>query len=178
MKFAVAFIIFLLFFTGFVMSNRCPDYQPSKGEQLVNSILAKTAEIIKKKHNIKPSGAGAAMPGGPIKELTLCFDTKGPYSKEQLRGLLIKSAHELLKQVNECEAIQQFIKNPPFTIRNVEIIIYNNDKGGNDVYDPEISTGSISQGNLIYRTTDKDDDFKYKNRFEESYEEALKAIKE
>jgi hypothetical protein len=29
---------------------------------------------------------------------------------------------------------------------------------------------------LIYRTTDVNDTFKYKNEFEESYEEALKAL--
>jgi hypothetical protein len=32
------------------------------------------------------------------------------------------------------------------------------------------------QGNLIYRTTDVNDIFKYKNEFEESYEEVLKAL--
>ena len=37
------------------------------------------------------------MPGGPIQELTLCFDTKRPHNKEQLRELLIKTANELLR---------------------------------------------------------------------------------
>ena len=61
-------------------------------------------------------------------------------------------------------------------MQNVEIIIYNSDENGRDVSDPEISTARISQGNLIYRTTDQDDKFKFKNRFEESYEEAIKSI--
>ena len=76
-------------------------YYPSRGEQLVNSILAQGAKTIKEKYNMRPSGTGAAMPGGPIQKLTLCFDTKYPYSKEQLREALIKSAHELLDQVNK-----------------------------------------------------------------------------
>ena len=67
------------------------EYHISKGEQLVNSILAKTAKIIKDKYDLKPCGEGAAMPGGPIQELTLCFDTKYPYTKDQLRELLAHS---------------------------------------------------------------------------------------
>jgi len=115
------------------------------------------------------------MPGGPIQEVTLCFDTKLPYTKNHLRELLIKSAEELLNQVNEDKEIYQFLKYQPFTIRNVEIIIYNNDKNGLEVFDPAISVARISQGHLIYRTTDVNDTFKYKNEFKESYEEALKG---
>ncbi len=64
----------------------------------------------------------------------------------------------------------------PFTIENIQIIIYNHDKNGREVYDPEISTAEISQGILSYQTADSNDTFKYKNEFTETYEEALKAI--
>ncbi len=158
------------------MSSKQPNYQLSKGEQLVNSVLAKTAKIIKSKFDIKPSGEGAAMPGGPVQELALCFDTKYPYNKEQLRELLIKSANELLNQVNENEEIQKFLKEKPFTIKNIQIIIYNHDKEGREVYDPGIATAQISEGVLTYRTVDSTDTFKFKQQFEESYEEALKAL--
>src|SRR5215203_4403743 len=116
MKFTVILLIILLIFTGFVMSGKQEKYHPSKGEMLVNSTLDKTAKIIKERYHINPCGMGAAMPGGPIQQLTLCFDTKHPYTKEQLRELLIKSAQELLRQVNENKEIQEFIKERPFTI--------------------------------------------------------------
>jgi hypothetical protein len=175
MKIALLFLT-LLFIAFFTMKDREKEYHLSKGEQLVNSLLARTAKIIKEKYHLKPCGTGAAMPGGPIQEVTLCFDTKFPYTKNQLRELLIKSAEELLNQINEDQEICQFIKNRPFTIRNVEIIIYNNDKNGLDVFDPAISVARISEGKLIYRTTDINDPLKYKNKYEESYEEALKAL--
>ena len=68
MKTTFVLLITLLIFTGFVMKNK--EYHLSQGEQLVNSILAKTAKIIKDKYDLKPCGEGAAMPGGPIQELT------------------------------------------------------------------------------------------------------------
>lgn len=176
MRVILLILAILLLFTGFIMKNEQRENHIPKGEQVVNSILAKTAQNVKEKYNLKPCGAGVAMPGGPIQGVTLCFDTKLPYTKNQLRELLIKSAEELLNQVNEDKEIHQFLKDRPFTIRNIEIIIYNNDKNGLEVFDPSISVARISQGNLIYRTTDANDTFKYKNKYEESYEEALKAL--
>ncbi|WP_148300682.1 hypothetical protein [Candidatus Protochlamydia sp. R18] len=158
------------------MTSNKQEYHPSKGEQLVNSLLAKAAKIIKDKYNIKPSGVGVAMPGGPIQEVTLCFDTKHPYTKEQLRELLIKSSAELLRLMNENKEIQGLLKERPFTIKNIEIIIYNHDENGFGLKDPQISVANISQGRLNYSTIDPEDSFKYKNEYEESYEEALKAL--
>ncbi|MBS4163760.1 hypothetical protein PRO82_001066 [Candidatus Protochlamydia amoebophila] len=169
-------VLTLLVFTGFIMTSNKQEYHPSKGEKLVNSLLAKAAKIIKDKYNIKPSGMGVAMPRGPIQEVTLCFDTKHPYTKEQLRELLIKSSAELLRQVNENKEIQEFLKERPFTIKNIEIIIYNHDENGFGLKDPQISVANISQGRLNYSTIDLEDSFKYKNEYEESYEEALKAL--
>lgn len=175
MKTIFVLLITLLIFTGFVMKNN-QEYHLSRGEQLVNSILGKTAKIIKDKYNLKPCGEGAAMPGGPIQKLALCFDTKYPYTKEKLRELIIKTAQELLNQVNENKEIQEFIKEPPFTINNIQIIIYNHDKNGRSLRDPEISNAQILQGILSYSSIDPQDSFKYKNEYEETYEEALKAL--
>lgn len=172
----LALILTLLIFAGSIMSGNSQEYTPSKGGPLVNSILAQTAKIIKDKYNIKPCGMGVAMPGGPIKEVTLCFDTKYPYTKEQLRELLIKSSAELLRQMNENKEIQEFLKERPFAINNVEIVIYNHDENGFGLKDPEISVANISQGKLNYSTINPEDSFKYKNEYEENYEEALKAL--
>lgn len=160
---------------GFAMINTKESYPP-KGEQLVNSILAETAELIEKKYNIKSCGAGAAMPGGPIKELTLCFDTKFIHTKQQLRELLIISAQELLRHVNKNNDVQKFLKERPFTIKNVQIIIFNHDKDSREVYDPNISGAQIARGVLIYRTVSKSDGFRFKDQYEESYDEALKTL--
>lgn len=93
-----------------MVSNHKQEYQPSKGEQLVNRTLSTTAKIIKNKYNLDPCGSGAAMPGGPIQGLTLCFDTKFTHTKEQLRELLVKSAQELLNEVKKIMKFKSFLK--------------------------------------------------------------------
>ena len=81
----------------------------------MNQILADAAKIIQDKYCLHPSGAGAAMPGGPIRELELTLDTKKPCTKEELRKLLIETAHVLLNQVTQNEEVQQFIYEKSFT---------------------------------------------------------------
>lgn len=177
MRHSFFFMLTLFFMSSFMASNK-NEFYISKGEQLVNSILGQTAKITKDKHNLKPCGAGAAMPGGPIQQLTLCFNTKYLYTKERLRELLIISAQELLKQINENNEIQVFLKERPFTVKNVQIIIYNSEKDGSEVYDPGISSAEVSQGILTYRTVDSTNTFKFKQKFTETYEEALKLLQE
>jgi hypothetical protein len=138
MKFFFLLLIsILLIFTGFTISSYRQEYHLSRGEELVNIILARTAKIIKCKYDLQPCGEGASMPGGPIQELALGFDTKQPYTKEELRELLVKTSQELLTQINENTEMQEFLKERPFTIKNVQIII-----------DPNISVADISQGIL------------------------------
>lgn len=81
-------------------------------------------------------------------------------------------------QVTENQEIQEFLKERPFTIRNVGIVIYNRDKYGLSMQDPQISVADISHGILNYSTIDPRDTFKYKNEYEETYEEALQALSE
>ena len=177
MKYIIYLLIALMIIKVFVSLNQTQKYYPSKGEQLVNATLAKTARIIKEKYNLIPCGEGAAMPGGPIQKLILCFDTKYPHSQKQIRELLINSAQELLNKINQNNEIQEFLAEQPFTIKNTEIIIFNHDENGRRLFDPNISTARISQAILVYRIIDATDRFKYKEEIYEKYDDALKEMK-
>jgi hypothetical protein len=169
-------VFLFLMLTSFFMLSQDP-YRPSRGEELVNMTLSKTMKTLKNKYKLRPAGSGAAMPGGPIQKLTLCFDAKN-LTKEKLRELLIKFAQELLDQVIANEEMQQFLAIKPFTIKNIQIMIFNHDSNNRELYDPGISTAEISNGILTYQTTDRNETCKYKNEFTETYEEALQALSE
>lgn len=178
MKFSLIMTAILLpICLGYVMADKKEQYHPSNAEQLANSTLAKTAQIIKNKYKLKPSGDGAAMAGGSIKGLFLSFDTRNQCTKEDLRRLLIECVQELLIQINTNESIQPFIVSRPFPIENIQIIIYNQDDKGNEAYAPLISTAEISHGFLTCRTVDSNDTFKFKNEFKETYEDALQILR-
>lgn len=178
MKYLLLFIavLVLAIFIHSIFFGRHDTYQPSRGEQLVNLTLGRAAKKIHEKYKLKPSGAGAAMPGGPIRDLTLAFDTNNRYSRHELRELLIAASRELLNEVSENEEIQAFLVNPPFTIENIDIIIFNHNKHGEGLRDPEISVARISDGVLVYKTVDPEDRFNYKSRFRETYAEAIRIL--
>ena len=102
----------------------------SHEEKHANRILATTAKIIADKYGIRLGGSGLAMPGGNLKEFTLCFGTKKPLRKDELRILVLGSAQELLRHINADQEIQRAMIVYPFTEKNVDIVIYNNDENG------------------------------------------------
>ena len=176
MKYSIICLIAMIL-ASFILKKH-EEYLPSKAEQLVNITLDETAKMISKKYQLRPCGAGVSMPEGPIRWLTICFDTETTTTKEDLRKLLINSAQIVVNYISSNEEIQPFLKVRPFTVEHVQIIIYNHDRKGYNVYDPGISTAEISDMMLTYKTTDAEDTFKFKNRFKETYEEALRKIEE
>lgn len=177
MKYIYLLTLFFLFiFMESLMSHKNKDPYLSKEERLVDDILERTARLIKRKFNVSLSGEGAAMPGGIISGLTLTFDTKYPFSKEELRRLLLNCAQEVVTQVQMNNEIQPFLKKIPFTVENVQIIIYNSDREGREVMNPGISTAEISHGFLKYRTVGLDNMFRFKDEFKETYDEAVKIL--
>ncbi len=148
----------------------------SQAEKIVNKILAESTQIIEKKFGLVAVGDGASMPNNEVRKLTLVFDTKKTKAKEELRILLIYCAHELLDRINRDEELQQYMVEVPFTIKNVQIVIFNRDENGYIAQDPIVSVADIVQGILSYKSNDSLDSYKYKTDVIEAYPEALQSI--
>ena len=97
MKKVIVFLLILTVFTGFSVEKK-EHISPKSGE-LVHIVLSDTIKIIKEKYKIFPCGSGVSMPGGPVRSMTLCFNTCNPYSKEQLRKMLVGAAEILLSNI-------------------------------------------------------------------------------
>lgn len=164
----------VLIFFGCCHADQAKFYAPSEASIQVDKVISCAEKIIEKKYKIIACGTGIGMPGGIVEELGLAFHTDRTITKAELRILLINCAQILLHEVISNIKIQPFLIKTPFTIKDVEIIIYNHDKNGRSSYDPDVSVASISGGVLEYRSIDPDNPFNYKNIVEETYEEALK----
>lgn len=167
-------IVLLFILNGYYMPDYLEGYQPSEASIQVDKVISCAEKNIEKKYKMKVCGTGIGMPGGIVEELGLAFHTDRTITKAELRILLINCAQILLHEVVSNIKIQPFLIKTPFTIKDVEIIIYNHDKNGRSSYDPDVSVASISGGVLEYRSIDPDNPFNYKNIVEETYEEALK----
>jgi hypothetical protein len=175
MRYSV-FLLLTLFLTqtGCAMNNH---YNPhAEEEQLVNDILYNTVKEVEKKYKIQAIGTGVAMPSGVVRKLALSFEVRKSLSKNQLRIWLLEISNELINQINASVKVQKYLVTSPATIESVDIILYNSNKDGLEVFDPEISVADIAGGILTYLTVDPSDIYGYKNRYTETYEEALQAI--
>lgn len=175
MKILFSILAILLIITGFRLFDNT-EKTPTL-HTIVTKIFNKTGRNIEKNYFIHPSGEGGAMLGGIVRKLMLAFDTNRHLSKENLRELLIECNREVLKEVNSNEDIQKYLVERPFTEKNIEIIIYNHDKTGQELSDPDISIAEIVDGVLTYSTLDVGRPLQFKNTFSETYEEALQALK-
>lgn len=155
----------------------------SPDEAAVHKLLEKASRYLTKKYCMQTVGTNIAMPSGVVKLLGLDFQIKGPLSREELRKILIASAHDFLKLINDDPELKYYLSRSPFTIENVDLTLFIVDVDGRGLRDPHIGIASIKRGCLGYDVlvSEYNKDLKmeipkYKEEMEESYQEALKLL--
>ncbi|MCW3109842.1 MAG: hypothetical protein JWQ09_4348 [Segetibacter sp.] len=173
-------ILFIILLNGLLTGCEYSTYQGNempKSETAVNNLLKQISISIKKKYGIKAIATNVAMPGGNIQLLGLDFQMIGPLPKEEIRKTLIQLAQEFLVCMNSNEAIKPYLETYPCGIKNIEITLFFVDSQGKDLDDPYIGIAAISRGKLNFKTIgEKDNIPSVKQRFEETYEEAVQAL--
>lgn len=167
------FFIFIACVIGWIVHGS----QGSPVDTLSHRKINKTGERLEKKYNMSISAIGGASKEG-IWLMNIGFHHLGnPLTIEEGRRTIVDCVQEYLRDINNDEALLPYLKVHPFTINNLHIAIFNCVEDDNFVFDPILEVISTHQDKLIYRTRDPDNIYKYKNTFEETYEEALAILK-
>jgi hypothetical protein len=168
----IVFIFIAVSTSSFLFFNsKTRDY-----EDIANEIRAQIGKKLAEKHMMAVVG----ISGGMMKSVNLVgisFQTYRAIDRDEIRYILIDCVEELLKAINESEEIRPYLKNFPFTMNNIRIEIFVSDSTGRWLYDPHIGVASISGGNKIYYCTTAPNVALFKNKYAESYEEALAIVK-
>ena len=148
-----------------------------------NEIIQSHEKYANDKFDFKSFYNGYSYPD-KFSEISIGFKTMGPGEIKKSRKIIIDLANDLLKRINNQEALQNYLSNRPFTVKNISIsITFTDDKGrswiksdveGNN---DDLTDTTLSNGRIIY--------YILLNRkgpstiiFEETYEEALKRVSE
>lgn len=153
------------------------EYVPADYVVRADKITAEVKDKLRKRYNMSVVGITGGMIDC-VNVLGLSFQIRGPLVKDVLRRMLIDCVEEFLTPINADEKLRPFLKNYPFTAKEIVISIFVDDKNGLELYDPEISVASAINGKLIFRTVDIDNPWGYKQCMEESYENARKKVQE
>jgi hypothetical protein len=176
LKITLSLSLFFIVFIGFQIFYKTPPNPYDKiSSETIDKILANAEFIISNTYNLKTVGTGASMPGGNFRQISLSFYTKHLFNKEQITETAIRSADILLDQLNNNENVKKFLEGKePFTIKNINITIFNIGKNRKHLMYPEISTVEIEDGILTFSSYDNEEKYKLINEFQEPYEEARK----
>ena len=97
--------------------------------------------------------------------------------RDEARAKIVDCVEELLADVNANEEIRPFLRDYPFTTKNVEVAIFTKYPDGKEVFDPYIRIVSVDQGDSITFRTKEPNKKSYKQCYSESYSEALASFR-
>lgn len=146
---------------------------------MAREIRTNVGKKLAKKHHMDLIGVTGGMMGS-VYLIGVHFQIHHPMNSDEARERIIDCVQELLAAVNANEEIRPFLKNYPFTEKNIDITIFTTNPDGSEVFDPYIRVVSANPvGVLIYRTEDQTSARKmsYKSVYEESYSQAVEKLK-
>lgn len=138
-------------------------------------VCSKISREVQQKFNIVEIGNGGGMRDN-VKLVSFDFNCPNIVDKDEARLLLITIVEFFLERINENEEIRPYLSNYPFEIKNVIIILSFMTKNGDQIFDPFIATAICMQGKILYATNDPNNSLARKNKFIETYEEALAIL--
>ncbi len=145
---------------------------------ITEKIEKTVAPTLAKKYKMTLCGSGGGMPDGIVDMLALSFESYRSLSIEEARPILVDCINTYVNAVNANQELKPYLKNAPFTAKNIEICIFFYTPQKEIVCDPFLCVANSYRGKLIYATEEKGQKFGYKSEFIESYEDAVKILAE
>lgn len=171
-KFIFYLLALFMLFTSF-RSCKFVDYT-----LIADRASNKVQKKLSKKYNMSVVGSGGGM-FTCVYQISISFQIKHPLTLEEARIILTDCAQEIIDEINACKELRPYLKDYPATIKNIDLAIYSSQPDGSSVYDPFIVVASVgSKGKIWFATREKDEPYKYKNEYTESFEEAVAIVKE
>lgn len=149
--------------------------KPRDYADIAREIRGNVGKKLSNKYGMGLIGVGGGMMGS-VYMIGLSFQVRHPLEQEEARYLIVNCAEELINAVNASEQIRPFLRDYPFTTKNVQIFIFSKTSRGGDVYDPYIGASWISESDKIYFFTKELGDLIYKNEYCEPYAEARTKV--
>lgn len=176
--------LILLFLTLLLTTNFSHCYGGCKKsmypfEDLVTGITRRSAEKIEKELPIlELSGVGGSMKDNIINHETLIFTVRKTLTKNEGIEIISKIIKIYINEIYGEKKMEGYLKEHPFTYKNLKIKLFIHDKENDKVYHPDIGFVTLSDGMISYLTVSRSEKgyLKKESSTEEPYEEAAKRV--
>jgi hypothetical protein len=180
----VFYTILLLLISIFVMSLRKEPDQlnfmqepPELGwERGVDAIRYKIIQKYTKKYNLRITGIVDGQMDDKVREVGFMCRRYQLTSKAKARQILVEMVLDYLEAVNNCEELQPYLYDRPFTVKNIDLTVIIFYPDGKNVFHPDLDSVNTRRNKIIYATIKQEDPNRYIEE-EESFEEAVQLSK-
>jgi hypothetical protein len=151
-------------------------YIPSEKERTADVITMQTAKKLKQEKDLCLIGTGGQMMN-EIEMLDMGFQYFHEVNLEEARQLIVYAADVYLDAINKNEKIRPYLKNYPFTAKNLEIKIWVRKPDSSNVSPGNVHGIFLNDGLVEYEPQGS---IKYEQpapMLKESYEEAVQIVK-
>ena len=151
----------------------------SEHSKVLYGTVKKIGSKLAEKYQMLPYGiGGGARKGDGIWLMDISFQRYGhPLNEEEARKLIINCVSDFLEAVNSDECLRPFLKDYPFTAKNLNLRIFNYGKDHVLYYFPYIAIVTNSQGKVGFLTEDPSVKCGYYTEKYEPYDEAVAILK-
>jgi hypothetical protein len=178
------YYVFLVIFVFFgwlhsLIMDGNQTHELPKDDKLMYQFINREGEKLEKKYNMRLSGVGGAGGRGEIREIMLAFDGYDdyPYTEQEARAVIMDCLDELVNAANQDEELRPYLKPYPFKRENIEVSIICHYKSGYLQLFPYIAVVTTANGKIGYFTKESED-FGYKTKKYESFEEADEILRQ
>ncbi len=151
-------------------------YIPSEKERTADAITNQTAKKLKQEKDLCLIGTGGQMMD-KIEMLDMGFQYFHEVNLEEARQLIVYAAEVYLDAINKNEKIRPYLKNYPFTAKNLEIKIWVRKPDSSNVTPGNVHGIFLNDGLVEYEPQGS---VKYEHPspiLKETYEEAVQMVK-
>ena len=154
-----------------------PHVRDEDYEKIANGITYRVGKQLKKDINLQYVGGGGGMMDS-IRMMAMSFQLFHEVDLPEARRILVCATTEYLNAINDSKRVRPYLRNYPFKVENIEIMIWVQTANNRDVAPDEIAFMSSDNGILIYKIVENRTPYTSKEIHQETYQEALKIIQE
>ncbi|MBI3259663.1 MAG: hypothetical protein HYZ54_09345 [Ignavibacteriae bacterium] len=148
---------------------------PRNYERFADKITTNVAKKLKEEHDLYLVGIGGSMMYS-VETMSMSFRYYHDITLEEARKLLATAVKEYLSAINSDEKIRPYLKEYPFTAKNVEIDVLIFQANDPQALSDKIYYISAMNDLLSYYVADKTGQSGRRAICKESYEEALQLL--
>lgn len=152
-------------------------HSTSSGDgKVLYTFIKKVGVLIERKYGMSLCETGGGVDTG-IWLISMSFNRFGcQLTEAKARHYIVACLNDILAYINQDINLRSHLKIYPFTVKNLDIAIFNHLEKGADVFAPFIGTISAYRGKIAYLTYDEADVFSYKTEKYETYAEAVSIL--